>query len=254
MQFFIELFHLLKNLGDEHQWAHFIQFVGGAGMVYTVMFAIVFIETGFIIMPFLPGDSLLFAVGAIGSTLPVDPATGARAFDYRIAAGLLIVAALIGDNVNYWIGRKFGPLIFSKEADAAAHGQKPSLFVRLLNKKHLHKTELFFQKHGGKAVMLARFVAIIRTFTPFVAGLGRMNYARFLMFSVIGAITWVTVCVGAGVMLGQVEFVKKHFEIVVLAIVGATIIPVTIEVVKGLKHKREPAPTLDEVANNVPHV
>lgn len=239
MQFFVELFKLLRHLGDEQQWQTFIQFVGGASTVYAVMFAIVFIETGFIIMPFLPGDSLLFALGAIGSTLPVDAVTGERAFDYRIAAGLLIVAALCGDNVNYWIGRKFGPLIFSKEADAVAHGAKPSLFVRLLNKKHLQRTEIFFQKHGGKAVMLARFVAIIRTFTPFVAGLGRMHYGRFLLFSFVGAITWVVVCVGAGVMLGQVPFVKKHFELVMLAIIGVTVIPVGIEVWKGMKHKRD---------------
>lgn len=236
MQFFVHLKDLLLHPVDPDQWHTMIQFVGGAGTIYAIMFAIVFIETGFIIMPFLPGDSLLFAVGAIGSTL-VD-ANGHREFDYRIAAGLLILAALCGDNVNYWVGRKFGPLIFSKEADAVAHGQKPSLFVRLLNKKHLHKTELFFQKHGGKAVMLARFVAIIRTFTPFVAGLGKMNYARFLMFSIIGAVTWVIACVGAGVMLGQVPFVKKHFELVVLAIVALTIIPVTIEVVKNMRHKK----------------
>ena len=154
-------------------------------------------------------------------------------------AGLLILAAICGDNVNYWFGRKLGPMIFSKEADAVAHGAKPSLFVRLLNKKHLHRTEIFFQKHGGKAVMLARFVAIIRTFTPFVAGLGRMNYARFLMFSVVGAIGWVTVCVGAGVLLGKTPFVRQHFELVVLAIIGVTVIPVGIEVWKGMKHKRE---------------
>lgn len=238
MQFFIELKNLLLNLGNEQQWDTFIKFVGGAGMVYAVMFAIVFVETGLVIMPFLPGDSLLFAVGAIGSALPVDPATGERAFDYRIAAGLLILAALLGDNLNYWMGRKLGPVIFSKEADAVAAGQKPSLFVRLLNKKHLHKTELFFQKHGGKAVMLARFVAIIRTFTPFVAGLGKMNYARFIMFSLVGAITWVCTCVGAGVLLGQVPFVKKHFELVVLAIIGVTVIPVGIEVYKNMRHKK----------------
>ena len=253
MQFLIELKNLLLHLGDADQWNTFIHFVGGAGAVYAVMFAIVFIETGFIIMPFLPGDSLLFAVGAIGSSLPIDD-LGHRAFDYRVAAGLLILAALCGDNVNYWIGRKFGPLIFSKEADAVAHHQKPSLFVRLLNKKHLHRTELFFQKHGGKAVMLARFVAIIRTFTPFVAGLGKMNYARFLMFSLIGAVTWVSACVGAGVMLGQVPFVKKHFELVVLAIVGATIIPITIEVIKGMRHKKDAPPSLETVAHDVPHV
>ena len=225
MQFISELYHLLLNLGDEKQWAHFIEFVGGANTVYLVMFGIIFCETGLVIMPFLPGDSLLFAIGAIGSTLPVDPATGERVFDWRIAAGLLILAALLGDNVNYWIGRTLGPRIFSKEADAAAHGEKPSFFVRLLNKKHLHKTEMFFAKHGAKAVMFARFVVIIRTFTPFVAGMGRMNYARFLMFSILGAILWVGGCVGAGVLLGQFAFVRNHFEFIVIAILFAAFVP-----------------------------
>jgi membrane-associated protein len=233
MQFFQELYTLLTNLGEAPAWEHFITFVGGPATVYIVMCGIVFVETGFVVMPFLPGDSLLFALGAIGSQLPD--------FNYKLAAGLLILAALLGDNVNYWVGRKLGPLIFSKEADAVAHGQKPSLFVRLLNKKHLHRTEIFFAKHGAKAVVLARFVAIIRTFTPFVAGLGRMHYGRFLLFSFIGAIVWVTVCVGAGVMLGQVAFVKKHFELVILAIIAVTVIPVGIEVYKGWRESRRPA-------------
>jgi membrane-associated protein len=230
LQFFAELYHLLVNLGEKDQWTHFIQFVGGANTVYLVMFGIIFCETGLVILPFLPGDSLLFALGAIGSQLDV--------FNYKFAAALLIGAALLGDNLNYWVGRKLGPIIFSKEADALAQGQKPSLFTRMLNKKHLHRTEVFFAKHGAKAVVLARFVAIIRTFTPFVAGLGRMNYARFLVFSVIGAVTWVTVCVGAGVVLGKVPFVQKHFELVVLAIIGVTVVPVGIEVYRNWKENR----------------
>lgn len=218
MQFLSELYTLLLNLGDEKQWTHFIEFVGGANTVYMVMFAVIFCETGLVIMPFLPGDSLLFAIGAIGSQLQV--------FDYKLAAGLLIIAALLGDNVNYWIGRKLGPVLFSKEADAVAHGEKPSFFVRLLNKKHLYKTELFFARHGAKAVMLARFVVIIRTFTPFVAGMGKMHYGRFLLFSVIGAVTWVVVCVGAGALLGQFQIVKDHFEFIVIAILVAAFVPV----------------------------
>lgn len=226
LQFFGELYQLLVNLGDVNQWSRFILFVGGANTVYLVMFAVIFCETGLVIMPFLPGDSLLFAIGAIGATLPPDPVTGNPVFDYRIAAGLLVVAALLGDNVNYWIGRKLGPKIFSKEADAVAHGQKPSLFVRLLNKKHLHKTELFFQKHGAKAVMFARFVVIIRTFTPFVAGMGKMNYAKFLGYSVLGALLWVGICVGAGRLLGGFQLVKDHFELIILAILFAAFVPI----------------------------
>lgn len=244
MQFFTELYHLLTNLGEHNAWEKFIQFVGGPTTVYIVMFMIVFVETGFIIMPFLPGDSLLFALGAIGSQL--------KDFDYKFASMLLVVAALCGDNVNYWVGRKLGPMIFSKEADAVAHGQKPGIFVRLLNKKHLHKTEQFFAKHGPKAVVLARFVAIVRTFTPFVAGMGKMNYARFLIFSLIGAILWVFVCVGAGVLLGQIDFVKEHFELVILAIIAVTVLPVGLEVFKNIRASRA-VKSLD-VASGQPHV
>ena len=246
MQFLNELYQLLRHLGDQNQWTQFIQFVGGANTVYLVMFCIIFCETGLVIMPFLPGDSLLFAIGAIGSTLPPDPVTGKPVFDYRIAAGLLIFAALLGDNVNYWIGRKLGPKIFSKEADALAHGQKPSFFVRLLNKKHLHKTELFFAKHGAKAVMFARFVVIIRTFTPFVAGMGKMNYARFLMFSILGAVLWVGGCVGAGALLGRFEFVKNNFELIVIAILFAAFVPFVgkflIKVLRNLFARRATVP------------
>ena len=230
IQFLHELFNLLTHLGDKPTWSHFIDFVGGPSTLYIVMFAIIFVETGFVIMPFLPGDSLLFALGAIGS--------GIEGFDYKFAAGLLVVAALLGDNLNYWIGRKLGPMIFRKEADALAHGEKPSLFARLLNKKHLARTEVFFAKHGAKAVVLARFVAIIRTFTPFVAGMGRMHYGRFLAFSLIGALLWVNVCVAAGVYFGQLPFVQKHFELVVLGIVGVTVIPVALEVFRNWRESR----------------
>lgn len=236
MQFFHELFTLFLNLGDRAQWEHFIHFVGGPGVVYMVMFGIVFVETGLVIMPFLPGDSLLFALGAIGSQ--------DVGINYHYASVLLIIAALLGDNMNYWIGRKFGPYIFSREAQAAAHGTKPGLFVRLLSKKHLHRTEVFFAKHGAKAVVLARFVAIIRTFTPFVAGLGKMHYGRFLFFSFIGAVLWVTTCVGAGVLLGQIPIVKNHFELIVLGIVGFTIVPFSIEIWRAQREKRREAALL----------
>lgn len=230
MQFLHELVQLLFHLGDREQWEHFIAFVGGANVVYLVMFGIVFVETGLVIMPFLPGDSLLFALGAIGSQ--------DVGINYIHASGLLILAALLGDNLNYWIGRRFGPLIFSKEADAVAHGKKPGLFVRLLSKKHLYRTESFFARHGAKAIVLARFVAIIRTFAPFVAGMGKMSYGRFLLFSLIGAVLWVVTCVGAGVLLGQIPFVRNHFELIVLGIVGFTIVPITFELIRSQRAKR----------------
>lgn len=236
LQFFIELFHLFRDIGNEKQWETFIAFIGGPSTLYLVMFAIVFVETGFVVMPFLPGDSLLFALGAIGSRI--------EGFNYKLAAGLLIVAALLGDNVNYWVGRKLGPVIFRKEADALAHGEKPTLFARLLNKKHLHRTEVFFAKHGAKAVVLARFVAIIRTFTPFVAGLGRMHYGRFLLFSLLGALLWVNVCVAAGVFFGGLPFVQEHFELVVLGIIAVTVIPVGLEVFKNIRENRRRPPVV----------
>lgn len=239
LQFFTELYQLLTHLGSETQWTHFIGYVGGPSTLYIVMFAIVFVETGFVIMPFLPGDSLLFALGAIGSRLPD--------FDYKFAAAILVVAALLGDNVNYWVGRKLGPVIFRKEADALSHGEKPSLFARMLNKKHLHRTEVFFAKHGAKAVVLARFVAIIRTFTPFVAGLGRMHYGRFLLFSFLGAILWVPICVSAGVVFGRIPFVQQHFELVVLGIVALTVIPAGLHVMQEWRASRQPAVGVTEV-------
>ncbi|HQQ75522.1 MAG TPA: DedA family protein [Pseudomonadales bacterium] len=182
--------------------------------VYAILFLIVFAETGLVVTPFLPGDSLLFAVGAIAaSTGKLDP---------FLCGGIIILAAFCGDNVNYWIGRTIGPKVFSRE---------DSFFFR---KAHLVKTEQFYNKYGSRTVIMARFVPIVRTFAPFVAGVGKMPYMRFITFSFIGSLLWVPICVGAGVFFGEMEVVKKHFELVILGVVAISLLPIAIEV---LKHK-----------------
>lgn len=213
MAYFNTLLHLVfkliyGGLGDDARWRAVIDHIGTQSL-YGVLFAIVFIETGLVIMPFLPGDSLLFAVGAVGAR--------DIGINVPLAAVLLVLAALCGDNLNYWVGRKAGPMVFRREDS------------KWLKKKHLERTQAFYETFGAKMVILARFVPIVRTFAPFVAGVGRMNYAKFLIFSIVGAIAWVSLCVGAGVALGKVEFVKKHFEVIVLAIIFISVLPMVVE-------------------------
>ena len=171
---------------------------------YVVLFGIVFAETGLVVMPLLPGDSLLFATGALAGMGHLDP---------WVAAATIFCAALIGDNVNYRIGRAVGPRAFTGR-------------YKWLKREHLEKTHAFFEKHGQKAVIVARFAPIVRTFSPFVAGVGAMPYGRFLLSSVIGAAIWVGAFVGAGYFFGNLPFVEKHFTKIVLAIVFVSLIPV----------------------------
>ena len=178
--------------------------------VYALLFLIIFAETGLVVTPFLPGDSLLFAVGAL---------CGTEILDVRIAAPLLLFAAILGDAVNYSIGHYVGPRVFRAE-------EATSLWQRLLNRNHLTQANLFFQRHGGKAVVLARFVPIVRTFVPFVAGCGSMSYPRFAFYNVTGAILWVGLCVGAGYLFGNVPIVKENFELVVVGIVVISVLPI----------------------------
>ena len=181
--------------------------------VYAILFLIVFAETGLVVTPFLPGDSLLFAVGAIAaSTGKLDPI---------LCGGIIMVAAFCGDNVNYWVGRTIGPKVFSRE---------DSFFFR---KAHLKKTEQFYNKYGSRTVIMARFIPIVRTFAPFVAGIGKMPYLRFITFSFIGSVLWVPICVGAGVYFGEMEVVKKHFELVILGVIGISLLPIAYEVLKN---------------------
>jgi membrane-associated protein len=171
-----------------------------------VLFAIVFCETGLVVTPFLPGDSLLFAAGALasldGSPLAVPP-----------LLGLLVVAAVLGDGANYWLGSYLGPAVFTSEHS------------RLLNRRHLLRTQQFYARHGGKTIFLARFVPIVRTFAPFVAGIGRMRYGYFATYNVTGALAWVTSFVLAGYWFGQLPAVKRNFHVVIVAIVVVSVLP-----------------------------
>ncbi len=194
-----------------HLDTHLEAFVSQHGpWVYGLLFLIVFCETGLVITPFLPGDSLLFTTGALAATgiLSIWPATI-----------LILVAAILGDAVNYSIGHYFGPRIFRAE-------DRRGFWHRLLNRDHLMAAHAFFARHGGKAVVLARFVPIVRTFVPFVAGAGSMSYPQFAFYNVTGALLWVGLCVGAGYAFGNVPVVKNNFELVVVAIVVISVLPI----------------------------
>jgi membrane-associated protein len=182
-------------------------------LTYVLLFAILFCETGLVVMPFLPGDSLLFAAGALA-------ALGSMQFTTLFFS--LAAAAIIGDSVNYWIGRLVGAKGFTENG-------------RFLNKRYLDQTHAFFANHGGKAVVLARFAPILRTFSPFVAGLSRMHYARFLAFSVSGTVLWVGSCLSAGYFFGNIPLVKRHFSLVVLGIVGISLLPALIGAIRARK-------------------
>ncbi len=187
---------------------------------YGILFAVIFAETGFIIFPFLPGDSLLFMLGILSRATNDRPPV----FNPVLLFFLLSSAAIIGDQVNYRIGRLFGARLFKDDKS------------RFFKKSHLTKTEEFYAKHGPKTVMIARFVPIVRALAPFVAGMGRMDFATFCKYSVLGAFLWVGLCVGAGFALGGIPLVRDHFEIGILAVVAVSIVPMIIEVVK---HRRE---------------
>ena len=176
------------------------------GWSYAILGAIIFIETGFVVMPFLPGDSLLFAAGAISMR-------NESGLNPVILGVILTVCAIAGDTVNYHAGKVAGPRVMKSETS------------RWLNKKHLEATGKFFEKYGGKTIILARFVPIVRTFAPFVAGAGAMNYSRFIIYTVVGAVAWVTSMMGAGILFGKMEVVKKNFELVVIGIIVLSVMP-----------------------------
>lgn len=210
-------------------------FIQGHGpLVYALLFAIVFCETGLVVTPFLPGDSLLFTCGALAARGSFDIWTKGSA-SLLVVAGLLFVAAVLGNTSNYWIGRSIGPRVFKFDSAAAGVTARKTLLERLLNRRHLDRAHAFFEKYGGKAVVLGQFVPIVRTFCPFVAGAGAMAYRRFIFFNVTGALLWVGICCGAGWFFGNIEFVKKNFEAVVLAIIAVSLVPVGVEFVL---HKR----------------
>jgi len=173
-----------------------------------ILFLIIFCETGLVVTPFLPGDSLLFVSGALAATGNMHVHT---------LFLILVAASFLGDNTNYWIGRFFGPRVFSREGSL------------LLNPKHLERTQGFYDRHGGKTVVIARFVPIVRTFAPFVAGIGRMVYARFLMFAFCGALLWIGSLVYAGYFFGNIPWVKNNLSLVIVGIVILSIMPGIIE-------------------------
>ena len=189
---------------------------------YAILFLVIFVETGFVVMPFLPGDSLLFAAGTFA-------ALGSFKVGWLILA--LSAAAIIGDTVNYWIGHYVGPKVFSREK------------ARFFKKEHLDRTHAFYEKHGGKTIIIARFVPIIRSFAPFVAGIGRMSYGRFLAFNVIGGVGWVVLLVGAGYFFGNIPFVKKNFSLAILAIILISTVPIVTEYLRHRKRKPDRPPS-----------
>jgi membrane-associated protein len=216
MEFLNEVMDLFLHL-DRHlnEWAARL-----GPWLYLVLFLIVFCETGLVVTPILPGDSLLFAVGALA-------AIEGSPLSLPLLIVLLIVAGVSGDAVNYYVGYRIGPRVFKSETSW------------LLNKKHLLRAQQFYEKYGGKTIILARFMPIIRTFAPFVAGIGKMEYRRFSFYNVIGGIAWVVTFVVGGYQVGETEVVKRNFHLIILAIIIISIMPAVIEFL--LAHWRRPA-------------
>lgn len=207
-----------------HLDRHLAELTGRYGTwTYAILMLIVFCETGLVVTPFLPGDSLLFAAGAISALGSLDPAT---------LNALIFLAVLAGDNVNYWIGRSLGPRASAMDS-------------RFFRRKHLEYTQGFFARHGGTTIVLARFVPIVRTFTPFVAGIGAMTYPRFLAFSIAGGALWVTGFLWAGYFFGNLQVVRNNFSLVVLAIILLSVVPMVVTVIR---ERRQIGPSADRQA------
>jgi membrane-associated protein len=217
----------LKNLIDiflhlNNYLAQIIQQYGT--LTHLILFAVIFCETGLVVTPFLPGDSLIFAAGtfaAIGS------------LNVWILFVLLVIAAVAGDAVNYWIGHTIGPRAYTGE-------------IKLIKKEYIDRTHAFFEKYGGKAIFLARFVPIVRTFAPFVAGVGQMSYGYFFRYNVIGGITWVAIFLGLGYFFGNIPFVQKNFELVIIAIILISVVPMGVEWFKARRESQQKKATLAE--------
>lgn len=218
MEFLSQLADLFLHLD-----VHLNQWAGVLGVwLYVVLFAIIFCETGLVVTPFLPGDSLLFAVGALAAS-PGSPLS----LPWLLV--LLIVAAVSGDAVNYALGYYVGPKVFKHESSW------------LFNRKHLLRAQEFYEKYGSKTIILARFVPIVRTFAPFVAGIGKMQYRKFALYNVVGGVAWVVICLGSGWLFGNIEWVKKNFEVVILAIIFISVLPMAYELCLSWRRKPEPA-------------
>jgi membrane-associated protein len=201
-----------------HAENHLVAFIQNYGaLVYGLLFVIIFCETGLVVTPFLPGDSLLFAVGAL-------TAQGLMASEMVVP--VLLIAAILGDTVNYGIGKWIGPRVFHFEDS------------RFFKREYLMKAHAFYEKYGGRAIILARFIPIVRTFAPFVAGVGTMNYAKFIVYNITGAILWVGLFVGAGYFFGNLPFVRQNIKVVILGIIIVSVLPIVWEFFKGWLEKR----------------
>ena len=194
---------------------------------YLLLFVIIFMETGLVVTPFLPGDSLIFAAGTFAALGYIN---------VGLLFLLLSAAAIIGDTVNYWIGHYIGPRAFSGN-------------VRFLKKEYMDRTHAFFEKHGGKAIILARFVPIVRTFAPFVAGVGAMTYGKFITYNVVGGLAWVTIFLFLGYFFGNLPFVQKNFEFVVIAIILISVMPAVFEFLKERARPHTPSPAPGDSAS-----
>lgn len=207
-----------------HLDAHLQEWMSALGpWMYVMMFLVIFCETGLVVTPFLPGDSLLFALGALCVS---------GGMNLSLLALVLIVAAVLGDAVNYSIGSKVGPSIFNSPTS------------RWLNKEHLLRAHAFYETHGGKTIILARFIPIIRTFAPFVAGIGKMTYPRFFIFNVTGGIVWVVLFLGGGYLFGNLPAVKQNFHIVIVGIIAVSCIPIVIEYLQQRRASRTRLPVI----------
>jgi len=209
---------LLRNIVDLflHLDQHLSEVISEYGTwTHLILFLIVFCETGLVITPLLPGDSLLFAAGTFAAL---------GALDLWLVLSLLIAAAIIGDSVNYWIGNYIGPRAFSGD-------------IRFLRKEYLERTHAFYERHGGKTIILARFVPIVRTFAPFVAGVGAMSYPKFITYNVVGAVLWVGMFVLGGYFFGNIPVVRKNFTIVILAIIAISVMPMALEALRARRSR-----------------
>lgn len=209
----IELFKHILHLDFDWLFAHY------GTIIYTILFLVIFIETGLVAMPFLPGDSLLFTAGLFARTGHLD-------MSYLLI--LLFIAAVLGDNCNYWVGRKIGLKVFTLTFKG-----RP-----LVKKAYLDKTHEFYEKHGTKAIIMARFVPFVRTFAPFAAGVGEMNYRRFLSFDLLGGALWIGSLTTAGYLLGEVTVIRKHIDLVCLGIIFLSVLPILLSALKGWLRKK----------------
>jgi membrane-associated protein len=204
----VELFQHILHLDFDWLFQHY------GTSVYVILFIVIFVETGLVAMPFLPGDSLLFTAGLFARS---------GYLDMTVLLLLLFVAAVLGDNTNYWVGRKLGLRVFNLKLKG-----KP-----VVKREYLEKTHAFYEKHGTKAIIMARFVPFVRTFAPFAAGVGEMNYKKFFSFDVLGGAMWIGSLTVAGYLLGEVEFIRKHIDLVCLGIIFVSVIPVIVAALKN---------------------